>query len=124
VTQKQTLDDDAENTHRHRRKDEREPVVHAERLHRDVRGERAKHVERAMRKIHDPEEPEDDRQPETEKRVERPIDQAQGQLTEDRGQRNAEHGKPRAHAYFLTKEQAGSGCVPSASSPGMTLITL
>src|ERR1700733_1866040 len=124
MAQEEPLDEDPQDRHGERREDQREPVIHAKGLHPDVRGESAEHVEGAVRKIHNPEKPENHRQTEAEKRVEGSVDQPQSQLAENRGQGDTEHGETLAHAYFLAKLQAGSGCDPSASSPGMTLITL
>ena len=86
MPQKQALDHDPQQPHRERSEDERAPIVHPEGLQADVRGKRAEHVEGAVREIDDPQEPEDDRQTKTQKRVERSVDQPQHELAENRGQ--------------------------------------
>ena len=61
AAQEQQFDDHSEQCDRQRRENQRGPVIHAEGLQPDVRGEGAEHVERAMREIHDAEQSEDHR---------------------------------------------------------------
>src|SRR5262249_40354546 len=68
----------------------RPPVADADLVQQEVRRECAQHVLGAMREVDDVEKAEDHGQPERKQRIERPVDQANQQLAEQRLGRDAE----------------------------------
>ena len=141
MAQEQPLDDDAEQADRQRREHQRGPVVDAEQLQPEQRGERAERVEGAVGEIDDAHQAEDHRQPEAQQRVERAVHQPEHQLAEDDGDRNAEdvaHGRSPDGAPLAGGCAADAGAAhgylgasghrpvigPNASSPVISLTTL
>ncbi|MCY1312518.1 hypothetical protein D9M70_629460 [compost metagenome] len=88
--QQPPLDQHAEGADQQRSQHQRDPVVDAQVVEAEHRGEGAEHVLRAMGEVDDPQQAEDDRQAQAEQGIERPVDQAQEQLAEQHAQGNAE----------------------------------
>ncbi len=128
---------------RQRRQHQRHPVVDAEQLQAEQRGERAERVEGAVGEVDHAHQPEDHRQPEAQQRVERAVHQPERQLAEDHGDRDAEdvgHGAlasggrrgrraaPPSRWRRGTATRARAGTVPvigpKASSPVIFFTTL
>ena len=84
------LEDDAEHAHHERREEQRPPVAEPDLLQQEVGHEGAHHVLGAVGEVDDVEQPEDDRQPEAQQRVEGAVDQPDEELTEQGLRRDAE----------------------------------
>ena len=91
LLKKQPLDENAGAADQDRHDDQRRPVIDAQILQQHISDERAHHVLRAVGEIDDVEHAEDDGKPEAQQRVERAVDQAEQQLTEQRLRGNAEN---------------------------------
>src|SRR5690606_37306837 len=84
-----------------RRYDQGRPVADPEEGQQKVGNECAKHVLRPVGEVDHPEQAEDDGQPEGQKRIERPVDQAEQKLAEQCLERNAEyHGHDALNSQY------------------------
>ena len=84
MLEKKPLDDDAGRADQDRRHHQRFPIADAEILQHQIGGEGAHHVLRPVGEVDDVKHAENDREPEAQERVERAVDQAEQQLTEQR----------------------------------------
>ena len=84
VAQQKALDRNPEGADDDRSQNQRRPISKADRVQQKPGAERAQHVLRTVREVDDVEEPEDDRQPEAQHRIEGAVDHPDEQLGEHR----------------------------------------
>ena len=78
--EQRSLHNGAERADDQRREDQRAPIADAGEMQQEIGGERADHVEGAVREIDDVEHAEDHGEAEAQQRIERAVDQADQQL--------------------------------------------
>src|SRR5690606_14095859 len=103
--------------------DQRRPVADAEGGQQQVTGEGADHVLRAVGEVDDLQHAEDDRQPQTEQRIEGAVDQADQQLAEERLDGYVEdrrHQTPRASLSRLMRPGSSAAAKLSVILPWST----
>ncbi|MNF87683.1 hypothetical protein D3C84_701550 [compost metagenome] len=89
--QQAALYEHAKDADQQRSQHQRDPVIHAQVVKPEHGGESTEHVLGTMREVDDPQQPENDRQAQTEQSIEGPIDQPQEQLAEQYTQGNTEY---------------------------------
>ena len=115
--QQKVFDHHAKCTDQKWREEKRDPVIDTQRIKKDDRGHGAQHVHRAMGKIYDLEQAENNRQPEAQERIKRAINDPDQQLASQHSKGDAKNHGHVAHSKSSANVIPGSIVASSRGDP-------